>query len=220
MSIEIIEAAPSTLLTTVAAVKTRMGITTDENDDLIEDMIKAASDFTVNYCGREFALQEVKESLPGKGMPNLLLSLTPIIELSLVEYDDDEVSNCSILDDKAGIIQCLDGFKDTSFKHNTIDRYPSSFYQNRYHVTYTGGYVLPGWGSSQGVRTLPYDLEQAIMEMVQSQFSTRKFDGTVKSYKIGDTAITWDRSASMDAGGGVALPQRVVGVLNYYRRAF
>lgn len=224
-SITVVTPPPATDLTTVDKVKLTFGITGTDHDVLIGDMIKAASDFAVRYTGRQFAKQTVKESLPSKGVGQfeLILSLTPIVgELELVEFDTEEISDVVILDAEAGFIQRRGGFRTTALGHPSLDFHPSSSAEYRWHVTYTGGYVLPGWDEEDhGSRTLPYDLERAIIEMVKSQFSSRKFDGTMKSYKIGDTAITWDRALSSDASGAASIiPASALGVLNYYRRAY
>lgn len=233
MSIEVIEAAPDTMLTTVDTVKISLGISDSASDDLIESMIRAASDMATRYCGRQFALQKIREGLPGKGVPELLLSLTPVVTVDSVYYDDAEVPSTSwvLTDKEAGIIQSnIGAFHGTYFGHlNSIDQFPSSFAQERYFVTYDGGYVLPGWGSSNGTRTLPYDLERAIIETTKKLFrddqSGLAWDGVMSSYKIGDTAVQWGNKSTaqnqaLDGNISAFFAPRSLAVLNYYRRAF
>jgi hypothetical protein len=217
--IEVIDAAPDTLLTTLATVKSILGITDNAQDANLTSMIGAASDFATRYCGREFAKQTIKESIIGKGMPEILLSLTPIISVTTVEFDDAAVDDWVMYDDKAGIIQRRAKFTSTQFPSASIDYAPSSYGEKRWHVTYVGGYVLPGW-TGQGTRTLPYDLERAIVDMVKAQVASAKFSGTMKSYKIGDTSITWDTGSSETANVSALVPNSALAVLNYYRRAF
>lgn len=220
MAIEVLEAAPDKLLTTVAAVKTTLGITVDTQDDLIEDMIGAASDFVVTYTGRDFALQSVRETMPGKGVPELLLSLTPVVSVESVELDDAEIDGWVLQDPDVGTIFRRSGFYDTSLKQTNMDNAPSNWYENRYAVTYEGGYVLPNWGLSQGTRNFPRDLERAVIDIVKTMVFTSKQDGTMKSYKIGDTSITWDRSMTSDSQLAGLVPSSALAVLNYYRRPF
>lgn len=217
MTIEVLIAAPDTKLTTLAKVKALLGITNDTKDEILTDMIQAASDFAVRYCNRTFAAQTVKESLIGKGRPDLMVSITPITHLEKVEFDEAEADGCVILDADAGFIQRRTGFKSTEFLASHFDLAPSSFGEKRWHVTYTGGYVLPGWGESAGTRTLPYDLERAIMSMVKVSYKNMGFDGSMKSYKIGDTAITWERSLT-DGNLGGLVPPDALAVLRYYQR--
>lgn len=222
MSIEVIEAAPSTLLTTVDTVKRTLGITVDTQDELIEEMIAATSDFIVRYTGRDFARQTVKESLPGKGVPELLLSLTPIINIEKTEFKGSDAGPVILVDRESGVIQREGGFHSTSIGWPTINRHPSGYYRYDWEVTYDGGYVLPGWGTSHGNRTLPYDIERAVVDIVKSQMLTKNIDGTMRSYKIGDTTIQWDRSALSHASAAVTglVPGSALAVLNYYRRVF
>lgn len=219
MTIEVLTPAPDTKLTTVAKVKAMLGIAVSDTskDETLDDMIQAASDFAVRYCNRIFAKQTVKESLVGKGRPDLMVSITPILTLTKVEFDEIEVDDCVILDKEAGFIQRRSGFRSTEFLSNDFDLAPSSFGEKRWHVTYEGGYVLPGWGESGETRTLPYDIERAIQSMVKVSYKNQLLDGSMKSYKIGDTAITWERSLT-DGNLGGLVPPDALAVLRYYQR--
>lgn len=222
MSIQVLEPPPSKWLTNLEAVKLTLGISDNSQDELLGSLIAAASDFVKSYTGREFALQTVKESLAGRGLPDLILSLTPIVEVEKVEFDDTEIEDWVVLDKEAGFIQRKAGFTSTIIGYNTINRFPSSYEEKRWHVTYTGGYVLPSFGCSQGQRNLPHDLERAVIGMVKTAVSAVQLDGTMKSYKIGDTSVTWDRSISSESVPGLAslVPSSALAVLNYYRRAY
>jgi Phage gp6-like head-tail connector protein len=248
MSIEVLEPAPSTALTTLTAVKQWMGIETTDLDDTLIAMIQAASDFACRYCGREFALQKVREGIPGKGVPDMLLSLTPIIGIDSIDYNGSEMDPMiwEITDAEAGIIQSSHGFHGSYFGvPNTIDSFPSTYAQEAYFAIYEGGYVLPGWDEEiYGPRTLPYDLERAIIDTVCFQARTMPtsigggggggggivWDGVMQSYKIGDTSVTWSGGGggSWTSGGGggnignvaAYFPPTALTVLNYYRRAF
>lgn len=214
MTIEVLEPAPDKLLTSLDAVKTTMGITNDDGDPLLLDIIKAASQFVVSYTGRDFALQTVKESKISNGDPELLLSITPIVEIEKVELDDHTIDGWVLYDAEAGIIQRRGGFQSTNLPFGTINRFPSSYAEKRWHITYTGGFILPGWGSSHGERNFPYDLERAVIDMVKAQVKTANLDTGMTRYKIGETQITWA------AEGAGSLPKSAENVLNYYRRAF
>ncbi len=225
--IEVLEPPPSRNLTTLRKVKLAMGITGEDadRDELLNDMIAAASDFVQRYCGRDFARQVVTESLPGKGTPDLILSITPIIDLIGVKFRGQEIEGVKVLDREAGFIQRSSGFTDTSFPYGTIDLAPSPYHRYSWEVTYEGGYILPGWGESQGVRTLPFDLERAVGEIVKSAFMSRNMDGNWKSYKIGETAISWLGASGVSTGTNAAnavagIPQSALSVLQWYRRAF
>lgn len=226
--IEVLEPPPSRNLTTVAKMKLTLGIpASDESkDDLLADMITSASDFIRRYTGRDFARQVVTEKLPGKGTPDLILSITPLVEVLSVKKDGMNYTDWTILDREAGFIQREAGFTSTAFGHSSIDRAPSSFYRYAWEVTYEGGYILPGWGSSQGELNLPFDLQRAVSEIVKSAYMGRGMDGNWKSYKIGDTAVSFGSTtgggaAGADASNAIAgIPPNALSVLQWYRRAF
>lgn len=217
--ITVIEEAPSTRLTTKEKVKALLGISDTANDTIIDDMIDGASQFAVNFIGRPLAQQQVKESLAGKGLPDLLLSLTPLISVTSVLYDTTAYTDYVIYDKDSGILQRSNaaGFTDTNLRLNTIDRAPSSYYEKRWHVTYWGGYRLPSFGVSQGMEgpRLPFDLERAIIEMVKAQYHNMKVDGSMTRYRIGETEVHWDRR-----NGQSFLPSAAEKVLEFYRRPF
>lgn len=217
--IEVITPAPDTLLTSLATVKSMLNISGTSQDVNLTSMIQAASDFVKRYCGRDFAKQTIKESIVGKGVPDMLLSLTPLVEVTLVEFDDTEITDWELYDAESGIIQRRARFRSTEFGHTNFDAAPTNYAEKRWHVTYTGGYVLPSW-TGQGARTLPYDLERAVLDMVRSTYAKQGFDGTMKSYKIGDTAVAWETGSAETAGVNALVPNSALAVLNYYRRAF
>lgn len=234
MSIEIIEAAPDNLLTTLDRVKNSLGISNNASDDTLEFMIAAASDFAARFCGRQFARQKIKEGMPIKGVPDILLSLTPVVEIDeiLLHGNIQDIDNWGITNAEAGIIQCSSGLSESYFGYGSdIARSPSPFAKEVLFVTYDGGYILPGWGSSQGTRTLPYDLERAIVQTVTSAFKASGtsggivWDGLMSSYKIGDTQVSWgNKSAatetSIDGGVSAYFPPSALAVLNWYKRAY
>lgn len=218
MAIEVITPAVDNYLTSVDKLKLILGISDNSQDSLLEEMIKQASDLIETYTGRVFAEEEVVESLPGKGTPDILLSRTPIINVTSVKFDTTETPGWVILDKDAGIIQRRDGWLNTNLSWATISPHESSYYENRWHFTYTGGYKLPSAGAQ---RNLPYDLERACIEISKTYHEQAQMDGTLESYKIGDTSVKWaKRSASGSGGEFSSIPNIALNVLDYYRRAF
>lgn len=233
MSIQVIVPAPTRNLTSLETLKRALGITDSSQDEDLVSLIAASSDYVCNYCGREFAMQTIRESVKSEGIPNLLLSLTPITEVQKVEYRDGEVDGWTVYDADAGILQKPPAFSSTMFAATPFDGQPSGFGKKDWHVTYTGGYILPDWGDSQGDRTLPYDLERAVLDLCRAQFAKAKIDPTVMDpemtkYKIGDTEIQWGGRGKTSGGGGSSsgdnsgglLPLSAKAILDYYRRAF
>jgi len=220
MSITVVDPAPNTLLTTVEAVKFNLGITEDDTDDQIECMIQESSDFIVSYTARTFARQNVTEAFVGKGLPNAQLSITPINSISALTFKTSPVTNFTIDDKEAGIIQIETGFTSTEIGWNTIDRAVSPYAVKDWACTYIGGYILPSWQLTGLSRDLPYDLERACIEMTKVTFHNASLDGSIRTYKIGDTSVTWDKSSSGSGANNAGIPTVAANILDYYRRAF
>lgn len=220
MSITVVSAAPDQLLTTIAAVKTTLGISGSDQDAFLTDLVKAASDWAARYCGRVFGKETVTENLVGKGVPEILLSRTPVVSLSTVLYGTGAVTDVSITDAAAGVLFRLAGFTSSELSYNTISPHPSNYGEEKWHFTYVGGYVLPNWEVSGESRNLPYDLERAIISMAKTMYRNRDFDESAKSYKIGETTIQWNSVQAAAAEAGSSLPRMSKDVLDYYKRAF
>jgi hypothetical protein len=230
ITVETGDLAPDHLLTTLETVKLSLGITDSGSDDAIERLILEASGYAYKYTNRIFAKERVTEHVIGRGLPEIILSRTPIISIEEVLFKTtvQSLEDFTIIDNEAGIVQRLGNWTDTSLPFNSIDRQPSSYGKLDWHITYLGGYVLPNWEVSGDERSLPYDLERAVIEAVRTfrnndQFGSQGIDSTVKSYKIGDTQITWGSSSSEGGNGAtdafsMGMPPKTLSVLNFYRR--
>jgi hypothetical protein len=232
-SVEIVTPAPSYGLTEVSTIKTALGITDSLQDARLYGIIRAVSDLVCTYCGRAFALEEVKESVGATGLPDLLLSRTPIKEITSVSFDNGPFTDWTILDREAGIVQATSGWASTEYNWTNIDLAPAPYTRYLWEFTYKGGYVLPGW-PSPFARNLPYDLEMAVIDMVKAQYflgSNVAFGGSgaagVTKYKIGETEIDFDTSGTTGSSAGTtatgsAMPgisAMANGILSYYRRS-
>ncbi len=220
MSITVVDPAPNTLLTTIEAVKRNLGITDANQDEPILDMIQQNSDFIASYTARTFARQNVTEKFVGKGLPNVQLSITPIISISELALKGAAVTEFTIDDAEAGIIQIETGFTSTEIAWNTIDRAVSPYAVKDWTCTYIGGYTLPSWQTTGIPRDLPFDLERACIEMTKSTFHNATIDGSIRSYKIGDTSVTWDKSPSSGGMNNAGIGTVAANILDFYKRAF
>lgn len=222
MSITVVDAAPNTRLTTIEAVKRNLGITDPDQDEPIQEMIQQNSDFIVSYTGRTFARQNVTEKFVGKGLPNISLSITPIISISELKLKDAIIASedFTIDDAEAGILQIQTGFTSTEIAWNTIDRAVSPYSVKDWSCTYIGGYILPSWQVTDLPRDLPFDLERACIEMTKSTFHNATLDGSIRTYKIGDTSVTWDKTSSSSGVNNAGIPTVAANIIDYYRRAF
>lgn len=79
-------ALASNALTTVADVKTYMGVTLSTDDSLIEILINNVSDQIENWCDRKLVAQTFVEYLDARGTRTLLVENPPIISVDLIAY--------------------------------------------------------------------------------------------------------------------------------------
>ncbi len=82
--------------------------------------------------------------------------------------------------------------------------------EKRYiEVTYTAGYILPKDGSDEAPADLPYDLQSAIWDIVQQQWTLSKNGAKgLQSFSISDVSWTFDKEPS----------KQVMSVIEHYMR--
>ncbi len=216
MGITVVVPAADHLLTTIEVVKAELSLSDSSEDLLIESYIEQASDLIKSVTGRTFAREQIKETIGAVGLPEILLSLTPIITVDEIKHDGTVVpaADYSILDDKVGILFKLSGWTSTEIAWNTFAKeHPSPYLKPDWEFTYTAGYILPNWSTVLAPRTLPHDLERACIEIVKTFRSGKTLDTSVTRYKTGDTDISFDKKMGF-------FSTSVQSVLNYYKRAF
>ncbi|MDX1812646.1 MAG: hypothetical protein R3240_11895, partial [Gammaproteobacteria bacterium] len=167
--IEIVTPASSTDLTTFDAVSSRIGAVDLTKEEQINQLIKYATDLIQSYCHQIFAQEKVKETLPGFGMPTMSLERAPIVSIESAAFNGVAKSDVSIYDNRAGLIYCDSGFENTAKFHQGITATPVPNSEELLHeIIYTGGYILPSMDSA--TRNLPYDIEEAAIEIVRDQY--------------------------------------------------
>jgi len=105
--------AASMNLTTRDEVKTYLGLTGTDDDDLIDALIAATSEAIETYCGREFASQTHTEYHDGRGAERLILDHRPVVSVTSLHDDparnfaDDSLINPDdyVVYEDAGIIE-------------------------------------------------------------------------------------------------------------------
>jgi len=175
-------------LTTIDRVRRELSLEADaKTDALLADYINESSDEIASRCSRVFAFQEsIVENVKGFGTMRLMVRALPIIAIASIQRDGEIIDAASyfVEDPEAGLIRSLSGswsHSAASVKNIVPTLVPSSE-ALRYRVEYSGGYVTPQQeAEGLGPRTLPGDLERAVIAMVVARYRSRGRDLSVKS---------------------------------------
>ena len=190
MAITVTSAATSSKLTTLAAAKVELNITSTAYDSRLNSLIQQASDIITRYTGRTFARQTYTETLASNGGPVLILENTPIVSISLVTDDGTTVSSTtySIENRDAGLLFNPSGWRNTMLYVSNIEGFALgvNYGKRSWSVSYTAGYKLPGSTSASTGPTLPTDVERACLEIVKGSYLRLGADPAVKSQRTGE----------------------------------
>lgn len=188
--LEIITSATSKQLTTVTAIKAELGITDTTQDALLGSLIDQASDAIADYCGRPFAREVYKETIPGHGSNRLVLNRTPIVSVASVVADSEIILDYLIEDPGAGILYRKTGWRWTPPIGWNITYFPLSGQEELlFAVQYAAGYLLP----ADTGRTLPQSIEKACIETVKLWYLGRDRDQALASEKFGDLQSNYNQ---------------------------
>jgi len=222
VAIEIVTPAAKPELLKLDTVKAQLGISGSGQDTTLTDLILAVTATVIRITGRNWVRQIYKETLPGKGTPNILLSVTPIISISAVKYKEALIGadEYRVIDKDAGIVQRDGGWITTTVPWNTPDSAESNFFKDDWEFTYEGGYITRPNSTNELKQDFPYDLERAITSIVKADYRSdaNGIDNSVTRYRIGDTDVSWDRGKADSALAGY--PNSVANVIRYYTRPY
>jgi hypothetical protein len=185
---------PATLfdLTTLQRVKTELEIEVRTHDTYLRSLISEASSAISHMTDIVFAKQQYKESIPGEGDYEALVSHRPVLSVDEVLCDNVPLEDVEIADADAGILYRRGGFSWTvpfGAGANMLPRVGCEL--PLYVITYTAGFVLPGWDDTSP-RTLPSTIERAAVITVAHWYGHRGQTRGVKTKKVGDLSITYD----------------------------
>jgi len=195
-------------LTTVARYKVFAGITSSTQDDLIELLINAATDYIESYCGRRFKKTTYTQEIYD-GDNSMVLSLRnfPVdssaaftIEWrnSGVNEDDWETidSQYHTVDYESGIVKAMGGLK---YRGN----------RSSLRVTYTAGYDYDNAATFLGTVGAG-DLEYACWELVKNALNNSNLNSNVQSEHLREYSVTY-------FAGGVYSNSVVMDILDKYK---
>lgn len=143
--ITVVEPARSTRLTTLARVKSSLGISLADTsqDERLEPLIDDASAAIAGYCGRVFARESVTEALVGYGRTSMQLDRTPLVLVSAVRHEGTAVTDWEYYDKEAGFLFRECRFDDSRATDVWINRSPAPMPgKHAWQVDYLGGWLL------------------------------------------------------------------------------
>lgn len=188
-------------LTTLERVKSMLGIaandTDQQRDDIIVNMINAASAWFESQTGRKFKKKSYTERYQGSNSQELCLRQYPIVSIaSITDTEENSVIDAGLysFEDTGhiGVVWKDDGWSMQTYNYGLAN---DPLFSKRYiSVAYTAGYILPKDATQQQPATLPSDIESVIWEMVQQQYKLMQ-DGAfnLASFSISDVSWTWDK---------------------------
>lgn len=186
-------------LTTLDAVRRELEIADDDDsqDERLCDLINAWSDWAERLTGRTFGIADYTEFYAGTDSQTILIRNYPVTEVvSVTAISETNGSSSSTLIEAD--TYRLEGerrlFRNRGWTESSFVRgmtpYPI-FSSKNLEIVYTGGYVLPNDANPpERPRTLPHDLERAVINMISIDESQRGTSKGLSSFKISDVA--WD----------------------------
>ena len=172
MAVTVTVPPSTTKLIALADLKAILGITDGANDALLGNIIQRGSDAIARFCNRVFAQRTVVETLPGTGGQLLKLKFSPVVTLTSISLEGETVDpdTYTLTEPDAGIVFC-----------GTYRAYTGHKYS--YTATYVHGYNLP---DMSGADTLPYDIQQAALELCKGMWLARQRDPSVSMESVPD----------------------------------
>ena len=219
-------------LCTLADLKTELGISGSGEDDTLKRMINAASAQIAGFCNRSFYYETGKvEYVAGYGTPYLRVSKYPLEAITSIVYlssfsgttGSTISSNDYVIrerDKQSGRIFREDGWLWTAAMLGgaTYPAFPGTE-SPLYKVTYSGGYVTQQQDdddnpSASVTRDLPYDLEDACIQLAAQRYLSSGDDRRINAEKLMSYSVTY----SVTAQSSTDIPASIKCVLNRYRR--
>jgi hypothetical protein len=182
-------------------------------------LINAASDRVEAYLGRELYWEEdIEESHVGYGVRTMILDRTPLSAVSSITYDGTTVSsdNYEVHDTDASIVFAPGNWTWTCGLVGGLTDDPWVGTERKlFTVTYDAGWVTPKQYTDDNTltRSLPYDIEDAVIQMVASRYLRRGKGTGIKSEKL----LSWSADYA-DADTASGMSAEVKAILNRYKR--
>jgi len=185
-------------LTTLDAVRRELKIKDDDDsqDARLCDLINAWSDWAERLTGRTFGIADYTEFYAGTDSQTILIRnypVTEVVSVTKVSNSNGSSTRTTIEADTYRIEGERRLFRNTEWAESSFVRgmtpYPR-FSSKNLEIIYTGGYVLPNDANPpERKKTLPADLERAVINMISIDESQRGTSKGLSSFKISD--LSW-----------------------------
>lgn len=163
-------ALSSHALTTLDAVKASLTDVDNSSDTYLERQINAVSEFIEKYCNRHFEKKTYTEKKAGNGRQKICLDQFPIVSVTSVIVDGMFVDDYEV-DEEAGMFYRKGRWNWQGDLIGLVGEPGASF--PNIVIEYIAGYVLPKDETIDNERTLPYDLEDATIQLVVIRYEKR-----------------------------------------------
>lgn len=221
----VLTSATGVMLASLADVKDAIGITDNQYDETLTRFITRASRRIETHVGRSLAVQRYQTVLPAYGRKRLMLSAYPVRAI-LRMFDGTDTGEATAytatdyhLNTEVGSIERDEGWSWTLQTKPDVIPFPEPGQEyGQYLVEFSAGYILPAgkdsgstWdGTTSTGPTIPSDIEDACIQLVKSQWHSRKREDGLVSKTVGDLSLTWESQKG-------ELPDSVMAMLAPYR---
>jgi len=105
---------PTAKLTTLARLKSVLGVTSTTDDTVMTNAIGRASAAAEKYCGRTFVRQTYTELGPAFGGIEFLTKEAPVVALGTVTFNSNTLTDVTVGDKQQGVLYRKNGFDWTA----------------------------------------------------------------------------------------------------------
>lgn len=182
-------------LTTLAALKAELSLSSSAEDAYLASLIERASARLVSLCGgRQWHYdQAITEKVASWGSPFLLLTRRPVWSVASVELEGVAFTDEYYIENAlAGVLARKQSVWPSTALRVGIEGEPMAGAERRlYTVVYAGGWVTPSQATPELPRTLPHDIEEAALALAVQTYRQRGRDLTIQSKKLLSASVTY-----------------------------
>ena len=205
------------LLASVSMLKDALGVTSTDNDVLMDDVLDRATEAVEAHVGRVLRQQTYKEVVPAYGDLYLEVTQRPVQSITSILKDTDTVTSTdyAITSPLSGLIYNANGWSwSAGLITDLIDHVVPNSELNRFTVEYVAGYVQSTTTSTSiGV---PRNIERAVLETAKAYYLGRKQNPNISEKSVGDLRIKYAGSNQGDKVSEGGLPMSVEAMLRPY----